>query len=73
MGKIKPSPFIERWMQYLPGSLLVALAAPGVFGGSYKEMLASIMVIAVMILSRSFVVSMAAGIFSLFILRNYFL
>ncbi len=59
MGQVKMSPFIERWLKNLPGSLVLAIVAPKVLTGGLPEILATLGVILVMVKTKNLLLAMA--------------
>ena len=71
MGKIKMSPFVERWLENLPGSLVLAIVAPTIFSGNLAELLAAIAVILTMIFTKNLLLAMIVGSGVVFLARNF--
>jgi uncharacterized membrane protein len=40
MGRVRPSPRVERWLRHIPGAVLVSIVAPIVAAGGPAEWLA---------------------------------
>ncbi len=73
MGQVKMSPFIERWLKNLPGSLVLAIVAPTVLTGGLPEILATLAVILVMVMTKNLLLAMGAGAGAIFLARNFFI
>ncbi|MBA4182586.1 MAG: AzlD domain-containing protein [Acidobacteria bacterium] len=71
MGRIKGSPFVERWLRYLPGSLMLAIITPGLINGGLIEVFSAVVVAVVMIASRNLLLAMIAGIGMVYLFRNF--
>lgn len=72
MGQVKMSPFVERWLKNLPGSLVLAIVAPTVLTGGLSEILATLAVILVMVRTKNLLLAMGAGAGAIFLARNFF-
>ena len=70
MGRIKMSPFIERWLENLPGSLVLAIVAPTIFAGNPAESFAAIAVILIMIFTKNLLLAMVVGSGVVFLVRS---
>ncbi len=73
MGQVKMSPFVERWLKNLPGSLVLAIVAPTVLTGGLPEILATLAVILVMVRTKNLLLGMGAGAGAIFLARNFFI
>ncbi len=73
MGQVKMSPFVERWLKNLPGSLVLAIVAPTVLTGGLSEILATLAVILVMVRTKNLLLAMGAGAGAIFLARNFFI
>jgi len=73
MGRVKMSPFVERWFKALPGSLITAIVAPTVLSGGLAEMLAAGAVILTMIKTKSLLLAMTVGVGVIFLMKNFLL
>lgn len=71
MGRIKMQPVVKRWLKNLPGSLIVAIVAPGLLSGGLPEILAAAAVILVMLTSKSVLLAMVIGAGVIFLARNF--
>lgn len=66
---IRPPPFLDRLLQYLPGCIFVAYVVPGLALGGPAAWAAGVACLAVQARTRSFVASTAAGVGLLWLLR----
>ncbi len=73
MGRIKMSPFVKRWLENLPGSLVLAIVAPTILSGNPAGLLAAAAVILTMILTRNLLLAMIAGSGMIAVIRNFFI
>lgn len=62
MGHITLSRRIERWLRFVPGTLLVAIVAPGIVAGGPAAVGASIATVVVAARTRQLLLAMIAGI-----------
>lgn len=72
MGRVRVSPFVERWLKNLPGSLVLAIIAPTILSGGLPEILATVAVILVMTETKNLLLAMTAGAGVVFLARNFF-
>ncbi len=66
---IRPPPFLERLLHYLPGCIFVAYAAPGLALGGPAAWAAGAACIAVQAKTRNFAASTVAGVGVLWLMR----
>ena len=71
MGKVKISPFIERWLRYLPGSLLTAIVTPSILSGGLAEIVAAFAVVLAMVKTKNVLVAMMAGVVAIFLIKTF--
>ena len=71
MGHVTMSPFAERWLKNLPGSLVLAIVAPSILTGGLPEILATIAVVFVMTATKNLLLAMAAGASVVFLARRF--
>jgi len=72
MGKVKMSPFVERWFKNLPGALLTAIVAPTILSGGLAEQIAAVVVVLTMIKTKSLLLAMSVGVGAVFLIKNLF-
>lgn len=72
IGRIKMSPFVERWLEHLPGALILAIITPSILTGSLTEAVAAFLVVVTMLATRNFMLSLAVGLGTVCIGRNIF-
>ncbi len=73
MGRVKMSPFVERWFKNLPGALMTAIVAPTILSGGAAEMIAAIVVILTMIKTKNLLLAMGVGVMVIFLAKNFLL
>ncbi|MCA1624051.1 MAG: AzlD domain-containing protein [Acidobacteria bacterium] len=71
MGRIKMSPFVEKWFKSLPGALLTAIVTPTVLRGGSAEMIAAVAVILTMVKTKSLLLAMTIGVGVIFLIKNF--
>ncbi len=69
MGRVTLSKRLETWLQYIPGSVLVAIVAPGVFSGGPLALIAALVTILVAARTSSLPLAMVTGVGALLLLR----
>jgi uncharacterized membrane protein len=69
IGRVKMSPFVERWLKALPCALITAIVAPTVLGGGTSAALGAVAVILTMARTRSLLLSLAAGVGAVFVTK----
>ena len=69
--RVRMSPFLQRWLGYIPGCVLLSIIAPSVFTGGAAELVASLVTLAVALVSRNLPLSMVVGVVSVVILRQF--
>lgn len=71
MGRVKMSPFVERWFKHLPGALLTAIVAPSILSGGLAEILAAVAVISTMVKTKNLLLAMTVGVGVIFLMKNF--
>ncbi len=69
MRRVSLSGPVERWLGYVPGTVLVALVAPTVAQGGPATLVAAVATIVVSARSKSLVLAMIAGVGVVWLLR----
>jgi len=69
MGRVTLSKRVETWLQYIPGSVLVAIVAPGIFSGGPLALIAAIVTVLVAARTGSLPLAMLIGVSALLLLR----
>jgi uncharacterized membrane protein len=70
MGRIKPSPRIEAWLNYIPGAVLVSLVAPAALTSGPADALAAGCTALVAARTKNLLLSMAVGVAAAWVLRR---
>jgi uncharacterized membrane protein len=70
IGKVRMSPFVERWLGYIPGCVLLSIVAPSVFTGGAPGVLASLATLLVALRTRNLLLSMVVGVVCVVLLRK---
>jgi uncharacterized membrane protein len=71
MSRMRITPRIERGLRALPGSIIVATILPAVINSGFPAILALMATIATMALTRVDLISLAAGLGTLSLLRAF--
>ncbi len=61
---------LKAWLEYLPGTILVAIVAPAVLGAGLAEVGAALATLLVAIRTRNVLVSMLVGVGVVLVLRK---
>ncbi len=69
MGRIPLFGWLKAWLEYLPGTILVAIVAPAVFGTGWPETGAALATLCVAVRTRNVLLSMIIGIVVVMVLR----
>ncbi len=69
MSRIPLSGRLKTWLEYLPGTILVAIVAPAVLGAGLAEAGAALATLLVAVRTRNVLVSMLVGIGVVLVLR----
>lgn len=62
MGRLPPSPRLERWLARLPGAILAAIVAPAALAGGITTALAALASMLVMARTGNVLVAMVVGV-----------
>jgi len=69
MGHIPLSSRLKEWLEYLPGTILVAIIAPTIFSTGWPETSAALATLLVAVRTRNVLLSMIVGVLVVFVLR----
>src|SRR5215217_7998802 len=72
MGRVHLTPRIEAWLRHVPGAVLAALVAPGVFTAGPADALAALATALVAARTRNFLLAIAVGVGAVVLLRRLF-
>ena len=70
LGRFKPSPLLEAWLGYLPGAVLVSVAAPAVASGGLAGVVAAGATVLVAWRTRNVFLSTLVGVAAIWLLRR---
>ena len=70
IGRVPPTPRVERWLRYIPGAVLVAIVVPDSLAIGFVGVPAALAVGAVMMRTGNLVLAIAAGVIIVFGLRQ---
>ncbi len=62
IGRINPSPRLNRWLSHLPGAVLVALVVPAALEGGGVSVIATLAAVLVAARTRQLLFAVAAGL-----------
>ena len=69
MRWVPPRPWVERWLREVPGALIVAVVAPALAAGGWREAAAFAAAACVMKATRRELLALIAGVGALALLR----
>lgn len=72
MSRVSLSGRLKAWLEYLPGTILVAIVAPAVLGAGLAEVGAAVATLLVAVRMRNVLVSMLVGVGVVVALRRLF-
>jgi uncharacterized membrane protein len=70
MGRMPPSPRVERWLRQIPGAVLVSIVAPTVAFGGFVSWAAAFGAVLVAALTRNLLLAMVAGVAMVLVLQS---
>lgn len=62
MGRVKPSPRVERWLRHIPGAVLISIVAPIVAASDPAEFLAMLATVVVGARTGNILLTMLTGV-----------
>lgn len=68
-GHLKVSPRVKKWLECLPGCIIVALVAPMLLQANWKQWISAVIVIAIMIKTDNIFFAIVVGIASAALFR----
>ena len=69
--RVKPTPFVEKWLRHIPGAILVSIVAPIIIEGSPSDLVAVAVTIGVGITTKNVLLTMIVGIGVVVFARNF--
>lgn len=69
--RVKMSPFVRRWLGYIPGCVLLSIVAPSIFSGGVAELVAALITLVVALVTRNLPLSMVLGVVTVVVLRQF--
>ena len=73
MGRVQPSPRVERWLRHIPGAVIVSIVAPIVAEGGPAELLATAATVGVGMRTKNVLLTMLTGVGVVWAARNAFI
>ncbi|HEY8597264.1 MAG TPA: AzlD domain-containing protein [Thermomicrobiales bacterium] len=70
MGRIQPTPRLERWLRSLPGAILAALVAPAALAAGPAEAIAAVLTALLASRTGNLLAALIGGVASVYILRQ---
>lgn len=70
MGRVTLSKRVEKWLYYVPGSILIAIIAPDVFSDGFASIIATLLTVLVTIRTRSLPLAILTGVVAILIMRS---
>ncbi len=72
IGRVRMSPFMQKWLGYLPGCVLLAIVAPSIYTGGVGDAAAGLATLVVALRTRNLALAMVVGVASVVLLRTAF-
>jgi uncharacterized membrane protein len=69
MHRTTPSPIVRAWLEYIPGTVLVAIIAPLILQGGVASFVGTTVVVLVMLRTGHFLLAAGAGVVAVWLLR----
>lgn len=69
IGRVRPTPRLERWLGHLPGAILAALVAPAALAAGPTEAIAAALTALVAARSGNLLAAMLVGVAAVYALR----
>ncbi len=70
MGRVRPSPRVEKWLRHIPGAVLISIVAPIVAAGDPAELLAVLATVVVGVRTGNVLLTMLIGVGVVWAVRN---
>lgn len=70
MGRVRPSPRVQRWLRQIPGAVIVSIIAPIVAAGGPAELLATAATVGVGLRTKNVLLTMLTGVGVVWAARN---
>ncbi len=70
MGRIQPTPRLERWLESLPGAILAALVAPAALAAGPAEALATALIALIAARTGNLLAALLGGVAAVYVLRQ---
>ncbi len=70
MGRIQPTPRLERWLESLPGAILAALVAPAALAAGPAEALATALTALIAARTGNLLAALLGGVAAVYVLRQ---
>ena len=70
MGRVTLTPRVEAWLRRVPGAVLVAIVAPAALAAGPAGVVALLATVLVMARTRNLLLALAAGVGTVWLLRN---
>ena len=70
MGRVRPSPRVEKWLRHIPGTVLISIVAPIVAASGPAELLAVLATVVVGVRTGNVLLTMLIGVGVVWAVRN---
>ena len=70
MGRVRPSPRVEKWLRYIPDAVLISIVAPIVAASGPAELLAVLATVVVGVRTGNVLLTMLIGVGVVWAVRN---
>ena len=70
MGRVRPSPRVEKWLRHIPDAVLISIVAPIVAASGPAELLAVLATVVVGVRTENVLLTMLIGVGVVWAVRN---
>lgn len=71
LSRVTLSPWMEQWLEHIPGAVIMSIVAPAVLASGLAEALAGAVTLGVAVFSRSLPLAMVAGVAAVWAARCF--
>lgn len=71
LSRVSLSPGLKRWLEQIPGAVIMSIVAPAVLAAGPAEALAGLAALAAAVFTRSLPLAMVAGVGVVYLARHF--
>lgn len=71
IGRIQPTPFLERWLRHIPGAVLMAIIAPVILTSGPAELAGAAATVLTAARTKNVLLAMVAGVVVVALVRAF--